>query len=394
MRGSNVADILWWARCRRLPATRFSLDAFPQVVVFLGGTPLRWSDLQIDQHALLELCKAQDLSALCFHRLSRSSSKEDWPASLHDALSEIARQQIGAELVRENETRAVLDALMRGGVRSILVKGTALAYTVYEAPVLRTREDTDVVIAEADVPAARRVMASLGYATTVHCSELFSQFEVQKVDRFGVCHAFDVHWKISTQPVFADVLTYDEMLPRAIAIPALGDAAIMPDAADTLLLACIHPVMHHRNAQRFLWIYDIHLLASRMTADGFEDFARRAMRKRVAAVCAHALQQAQTLLGTAVPAAVMRDLSTARDEPSAGYLASQRRWHHELASSMRGLPRIGDRLTLLREVLLPSPAYMLGAYGLRGKPMGPWLLPALYVHRNIRGAWKILTGKK
>ena len=55
-------------------------------------------------------------------------------------------------------------------------------------------------------------MTSLGYATTVHCSDLFSQFEVQKVDRFGVQHAFDVHWSISTQPVFAGLLTYDELL--------------------------------------------------------------------------------------------------------------------------------------------------------------------------------------
>ncbi len=28
------------------------------------------------------------------------------------------------------------------------------------------------------------------------------------------------------------------------------------------------------------------------------------------------------------------------------------------------------------------------------KPLAPLLLPALYVHRNMRGAWKILAGKK
>ena len=61
---------------------------------------------------------------------------------------------------------------------------------------------------------------------------------------------------------------------------------------------------------------------------------------------------------------------------------------------MRGLPRSAIALRLLREVLLPSPAYMLGAYGLRGKPLAPLLLPALYVHRNVRGAWKIIAGKK
>jgi hypothetical protein len=373
---------------------RSSLDGFPQVAAFLGGVPMSWSDLRIDEPSLLELCKAEDLSALCFHRLSRLSSRGDWPASLCEALSKTARVQAGEELLRGNETRRVLDGLSRAGVQSILIKGTPLAYTVYEAPVLRPRHDTDLLVAETDVAAARRVMTSLGFATTVHCSDLFSQFEVQKLDRFGVCHAFDVHWKISTQPIFADVLTYQEMLPRTVAVPALGPAATMPHAVDALLLACIHPVMHHQNAERFLWIYDIHLLASCVMPDGFQDFARRAKRKRVAAICAHELRLAQTLFGTALPAGMIGELATAADEPSAEYLASQRRWHHELVSSVRGLPRVADRVKLVRDVLLPSPSYMLAAYGLRGKPLAPWLLPALYVHRNVRGAWKILMGKK
>ena len=65
-----------------------------------------------------------------------------------------------------------------------------------------------------------------------------------------------------------------------------------------------------------------------------------------------------------------------------------------MIASMRGLPAVGDRVRLVRDVLLPSPGYMLGAYGLRDNALGPWLLPALYVHRNVRGAWKILTGRK
>jgi hypothetical protein len=81
-------------------------------------------------------------------------------------------------------------------------------------------------------------------------------------------------------------------------------------------------------------------------------------------------------------------------EPSAEYLASERKWHHETLASLRALPRFADRLRMMREVLLPNRAYMLGAYGLHGKPLASWLLPVLYVHRNVRGAWKILAGKK
>jgi hypothetical protein len=374
---------------------RCSLDRLPAVAAFVAGAPLPWAELQIHEDALLELCRAEDLSALCFHRLSQSVAAATWPPRLLESLSEAAHMRAGEELLRGAEIRAALDALTREGVTPILIKGTPLAYTVYDAPALRPREDTDLLIAPADVEIARRVLSSLGYSATVYCDELFSQFEMQKVDRFGVCHVFDVHWKISTQPVFDRVLTHDGMLPRAQPAPALGPGAMAAGSVDALLLACIHPAMHHRNEQRALWIYDIHLLAGLLTADQFAEFTRLARQKQVAGICAYQLRTAQSVFQTALPPGVIADLSRPGDpEPSAAYLASQRRWHHELASSMRGLPRFGDRIKLLREVLLPSPGYMLSAYGLRGKPLAPWLLPALYVHRNVRGAWKILMGKK
>ncbi len=118
-------------------------------------------------------------------------------------------------------------------------------------------------------------------------------------------------------------------------------------------------------------------------------------QKQVAGICAHQLRVAQAVFQTVLPPGVIADLSRPGDsEPSAVYLASHRRWHHELASSIRELPGFGARIKLMRDVLLPRPAYMLSTYGLRGKPLAMWLLPALYVHRNVRGAWKILTGKK
>lgn len=371
-----------------------SPERLRDVAAIIAGGPARWPDLRMSADALLQLCEAEDLGTLMHQRLTQSGTVDQWPASIRNALAAKARVAAGEELVRGAETRVVVDALASAGLRALLIKGTALAYSVYPMPASRPRDDTDLMIPVGHVGAARDVLASLGYAATNHCSELFSQCEVQKRDRFGVVHAFDVHWKISTQPVFADVLTYHEMWPRAVAVPALGPAAAAPSATDALLLACIHPVMHHKNAERILWTFDAHLLASRLTQDDYRDFVQRAKRKRIAAVCAHRLQLAQALFETRVPADVVAELSTVGGEPSADYLASHRRWHHELASSLRGLPRIGDRAKLVREVLLPSPSYMLGAYRLSGKPLASWLLPALYLHRNVRGAWKILMGKK
>ena len=156
-------------------------------------------------------CEEEDLSALMYQRLTESGS-DGWPRELRETLGEHARRRAGEELLRASETREVIDALARAGVGPILIKGTPLAYAWYDTPASRPRDDTDVLVPAAQVETARGVLASLDYVTTVYCDDLFSQFEVQKTDRFGMMHAFDVHWSISTQPAFANVLTYDEVL--------------------------------------------------------------------------------------------------------------------------------------------------------------------------------------
>lgn len=375
-----------------MPSSREPLTL---IAALLRGDVTRWSDLALDAQTFLDLCREHEVEGLCFERLSKLDSTAGWPRQVWEELSDAARTRAAEELLRKAEIRRVVAALADAGIRPILLKGTPLAYTVYDSPASRPRADTDVIVSGADVEAARQVMRSLSYVETVQCHELLSQFEVQQCDRFGVIHAFDVHWSISTQPVFAGLLTYDALLLRAVAVPALGESAVAPCRVDALLLSCVHPAMHHRNDERLLWILDIHLLASGLSPAELDEFEALARMKKVVAICRRGLQQAQAVFGTLVAADLIGRLNrTAGPEPSAAYLASERRWHHETIASLRALPRLGDRARLVREVLLPSPGYMLGAYGLRDKPLGTWLLPALYVHRNVHGAWKILIGKK
>jgi hypothetical protein len=240
-------------------------------------------------------------------------------------------------------------------------------------------------------------MRTLGYMATPLCDGelLFCQFELAKRDQFNVDHAFDFHWKISTQPTFANVLTFDEARQDARPIPALGQSARGAGPVHALLLACIHPAMHHRNIEWLIWTYDVHLLASRLSVTEFDRFVEMAVARKVAAISAHALARAQARFGTVLPAEAAQRLVASRDrEPSAAYLRPQRTWRHELISSVVALPRWQDRLRLLREVLLPSPAYMRARYGVTRQLPGAALLPALYVDRLIRGIVKVVAGRK
>lgn len=365
------------------------------LLALLGEREVRWPSLRATPAEFLASCAEHDVKGLAHVRLGRLTHRDEWPPEIRDDLAAHAHREAALEMLRGEEISLVLADLAAAGVRPVLIKGTPLAYGVYEAPMCRPRADTDMMIREGDVEAARGVFARSGYRTTVHCSDLFSQFEVQKEGRFGLAHVFDVHWKISTQPVFENLLSYDELRGRSRPVAALGPHARGAGAVDALLLACVHPVMHHQNIERVLWIYDIHLLASTLAAADFDELTRLAGQRKVASICARGLRLAHTAFHTAVPAGAVEALSHAEGpEPSAEYLASERRWHHELKASVRASPSFGRRARLLREVLFPSPHYILGAYGFRDKPLGAWLLPALYAHRNLRGVWKILLGKK
>jgi hypothetical protein len=372
-----------------------SARALSGIAGLLTGVAAPWESLGVCVTDVVDACRGEEVVDLVFERLS--TVPNDWPPTVADSLADAARADIARELLRHREIVSVLDALAKKKIRPVLLKGTALAYTVYSRPSSRPREDTDLIVPRGDVEAVRGVMESLGYFAPKTCDGelLLCQFPMRKEDVFGVRHAFDIHWKISTQSVFADALTYEELAVESIPAPALGPSARVPSPLHALLLACIHPVMHHRNSELLIWQHDIHLLVARLCQADLDRFVDLAVMKRVAAVIAHQLRLTQQRLGTRGLASVIARLEAARpDEASAAYLDSGRRWRHELASNIRGLTRWSDKLKLIREVALPGSDYVLSAYGFRKGGPGIALLPLLYCLRILRGTLKIAAGRK
>ena len=67
------------------------------------------------------------------------------------AVSREARDAEARALLAERDLRAVLDEFARRRVRVLVIKGAALAHSLYRTPGLRPRLDTDLLIAPADV---------------------------------------------------------------------------------------------------------------------------------------------------------------------------------------------------------------------------------------------------
>jgi len=349
-----------------------------------------------DLTALLEAAAAEGLTGLFHARLSRTTEADGWPRRVIDDLARAAHAEDARELLRQREITAVLVALSDADVRPILLKGAPLAYSLYPTPASRPRIDCDLLIPHESIPAVRQAMVALGYVSALACEGelLFRQFAMARRDAFGVDHQFDFHWKISSQSLFMDLLTYEELAREAIVVEALGPFAHAAGPVHALLLACVHPVIHHRNRERLIWTYDIHLLASRLSANDFERFAGLVVEKKVAAIAARQLSLSQLRFATRVPERVTVRLAGATAEQSESYLRPRRRWHHELASNLKGLPSWRDRSKLLREVIFPAPGYMLETYRMNPGPLGLLIVPVLYLHRGTWGLLKILLGRK
>ena len=344
---------------------------------------------RVDPRVFLDEVKRHGLLPMVADRIAT------WPipGPLAAALEVQASGFVAADLLRERELRRALDALAARRVKAVVFKGAALAYTHYARPDLRPRDDSDLLVRPEVRETAHHTLVGLGYRPPQHVTGALVSYQAiyeKSLDGVAV-HTVDLHWRVANPQVFADVLSFDELDAASQAIPALGSSARGPSSPHALFLACVHRVAHHRDEKLLMWIFDIHLIASRLTKAEWMTFLDLADRRRVMAICRQGLSLAVEQFGTEVPPGVMADtrMSAAGDgrEPSEAFLSRDRAQFATFVSDLRSLPSWRDRGRLIREHLCPPSAYMRQVYA----PSSRAPLPALYVWRAVRGAWRWLA---
>jgi hypothetical protein len=302
--------------------------------------------------------------------LRDAGALHEWPG-LGDAFERAEHEALTVDCVRQAELASVLRELDAAGVRAIVFKGAALAHTHYPAPHVRVRADSDLLVAGEDVHGLEKVLGRLGYARPVETSGTLVSYQrhYQMTDRFGVTHALDVHWKISNLQALADRLTHAELWNSRVPVVQLGQAAATVDPPRALALALIHRAGHHPGSRNLLWLYDLHLLERRLTAEERQQF--------------QAVVSARGLTSIA-----NEGLSMASRTSSADDRVTARPWTpaEVLGMDLHALPDWRSRGRLLREHLLPPSSYMRAKYGVRSNVV----LPALYIWRALQGMPKWL----
>lgn len=323
------------------------------------------------------------------------------PEDVARRMQDVARGHAFWELAHRRILTRLAPEFAARGIAPLILKGTALAYSVYDTPVLRPRGDTDVVVAEADYEPAQQILRAHGFtlAFVPGGRIVASQCSYEMHDGHGLHHVIDLHRRTNNHAALARLFPYAELRARAEPLDRLNPAYLRPGFVDALLFACYHRFMHiakpitvagaaHLSENRLIWLLDMVEIARRFSARDWDSFVARARDKGLLRICQGSLLAARDRAGLDLPDPVRLALDAApQDEAPVRFLRAGR--GGRLLADLAATPGMRQKLGFLRETAFPPAAYMRASFGHAGQREP---LPGLYLRRALRGLGS-LTGK-
>ena len=327
---------------------------------------------------------AQGLVPLLFRKLTAQKGG-GWPAELLARLREASLRLAAAELLLEADLRSLLASLADIGVRPLLLKGTALAYSLYPEPWLRPRCDTDLLIPEADRDKTDSLLLRLGCAALHEAAAdgINAQMSWSR-RRQGLDCRYDIHWRISNASGrFSRAFADEHLFARAAAVPALGEHARTLSKTDALLFACFHRAGHFSHSgDRLVWLHDLHLLCQSLTEEDAAACCSQAEELEISTLCADGLKTAAFWFGTVFPAGLVPLFKAKERNGEAFAVLLQEGRQAGIANhallELKGLPTWRGRLRFMWQNIFPPAEYMLWRYSAKRKSA----LPLLYAKRT------------
>lgn len=319
------------------------------------------------------------VQGLLISKTRESTRWTEWPEVVRENLYQGARLAIAFELQRLQKATSFLRTLKQRGIDVLVLKGAALAQTLYAGSGLRSHSDIDLFIRFTDIELVRTLLLEQQHEVV---PPIFKSHQFKGILGYacGWPITLDIHWRISNTARYARSISFDDAWSRSVALPGdSGARALGP--TDALLLACIHRSSSSAPLRgRLIWIYDIHLMVSEMSPLQLTDVVNEALQRNVHSACADGLTASQARFATEIPVGLIEKLQV-RDPVSS---LSKRYSESNLAlliDDMRRLRSLGSRWELIRELVFADPVLLLSKYGKKSKV---WL-PLLYLRQICVG---------
>ena len=278
-----------------------------------------------------------------------------------------------------------LDLMGYAGATPLVFKGTALAYSAYEAPFMRVRGDSDVIVAPADFAAACAALDVAGYSVPYSVrGTLVSAVRVYRApDPAGDTHDIDLHQRVSNHTALARLFPFEELQERSQPLPALSRNARAVGPLDALMIACFHRKVHaespyfingtdQHDPNRMIWLADIDKLTRALPDSAWAHLASLCGAKGLGTIVAEGISEAQKVFATPLPTSSLQILV---DQPAgsaaARYLAAG--LGRRTFLNFRATPGIIGKCRFFAELFFPNREYVRAMFPHARLRWMPWL---------------------
>ena len=277
----------------------------------------------------------------------------------HSLLSGAARN-----LLMAHQIDTVLTAFSEEGIPVLLIKGPALARTVYPDPAQRQSSDIDLLVRPDDFLSCEKIMERLGYSSHVRTYDLSRYaFHHQEFLPKKKGALVEIHWMLDFGFGYFPKNVMDTFFARKIHVQSKDLAFDTLHPVDHLQFLIFHNVIHHIH-RRLDWIMDVALLTKKFSVPGDWDvFKTSSVAHHIRIPAEIAIQEALLWSGDTLPAGIS-DFST-WPAPSA---QEERLWKYAKVQSVSprahlflllcGLPGYTEKLKCCGRFILPPPHLM------------------------------------
>lgn len=348
----------------------------------------------IDWDAVLTLAREERIAPLLYHQLTEAG----WPAQAPDffrrQLQDAYHAAIARQLLFEKELRRVAQALtaLPGRPPILLLKGAALAATLYPDPALRPLTDLDLLLPRHALDAAAEALRALGYQEAFPSlapgadHEMHHHLHLHGGPRARI--AVELHWSLIAGAADWRAPSLTWFWEQTEPFPPYPELRMLTPTAHLLYLSA-HLMLQHGAAQaRLLWFYDLHLLLTQEAERlDWEALLARARAYRWAPALRAALMEVHARFGTPLPPGVLDTLAHHEDPRALRFV--RRRASPLQTRATATLDKIralnwSARLRWTWRLLCPSSAYMRWRYA----PHPEWLWPVYYPYRWLDMLWE------
>jgi hypothetical protein len=342
----------------------------------------RWSDI-------VTASQRHGLTGLLW-RAIETLGRADVPSAAAELLQDTYRRSALSQALAYRELESLMGECARASIPLLVLKGAALARTLYSEPPLRPFGDLDVLIPQGEAHHLREMLIARGLRQV----EMALGFNL---DYYGEMAFFatrasdlmiDLHWELAAPGYYRrrmDVGWFWENTEEFV-VGAQRARRLNPTAQ--LMHLALHAGLHHQDNLRLIWLYDIALLVTRRGKDihwqAADEYARRTSLARPLRAM---LDAAHSQWGVTLPQEAMTRFHPspwAWRERAVYAVTTARHPEARALSDAMSAPGMGQKLELVREQLFPTAAYMREHYGVTNDA----LLPFYYARRVLESAGK------